>query len=75
MVAERTSTDAAIITQLLRDNLTMWTLVRKTARADEPTTTEAVRAPESAAESPVETAEDEIGAGHRGDYDGGASSA
>ena len=60
MVAERRSTDAAFITQLLRDNLTMWTLVRKTARADEPATTEAASAPEPAAESPVETAEFEI---------------
>ena len=49
-----------LIMQLLRDILTMWTLVRKTARTDEPATTEAASAPEPAAESPVETAEDEI---------------
>ena len=36
------------------------TLVRKTARADEPATTDAASAPEPAAELPVETAEDEI---------------
>ena len=49
-----------IITQLSRDNLTMCTLVRKTAKTDEPATTEAASAPEPAAESPVETAEVEI---------------
>ena len=38
----------------------MWTLVRKTARTDEPATTEAASAPKPAAESPVETGEDEI---------------
>ena len=53
-------TEAALIAQLLRDNLTIWTLVRKIARADEPATTEAASAPEPAAESPFETAEDEI---------------
>ena len=37
----------------------MWTLVRKTARTDEPTTKEAVSAPEPAAEKPVETTEAE----------------
>ena len=46
--------------QPLRDNLTMWTLVRKTARTHEPVTTEASSALEPAAEPPVETAEDEI---------------
>ena len=40
--------------------LTMWTLVRKTARTDEPATTEAASVQEPAAESPVETAQDEI---------------
>ena len=60
MVAERRSTDATLITQLLSDNLTMWTLVRKTARTEEPATTEAASAPKPAAESPVETAEDKI---------------
>ena len=37
----------------------MWTLVKKTARTDEPATTEAVGAPEPAAEPPVETTEAE----------------
>ena len=38
----------------------MWTLVRKTDRTDEPATTEEASAPEPAAESPIEAAEDEI---------------
>ena len=53
LVAEPRFTDATVITQLLRDNLTVWTLVK-------PATTEAASARKPVAESPVEPAEDEI---------------
>ena len=46
--------------QLLRDNMTTSTSDQEPAKTDEPATTEAASTPKPAAESPVETAEDEI---------------
>ena len=54
------STDATLIIQLLRHNLTTSTSDQEPAKTDEPATTEAVSAMEPAAESSVETVEDEI---------------
>ena len=57
---KHTHTDAILIMQLLRDNLTTLTSDQEPVKTDEPATTEAVSALEPAAESPVETAEAEI---------------
>ena len=46
--------------QLLRDNVATSTSDQEPAKTDEPATTEAASVLEPAAESPVETAEDEI---------------
>ena len=46
--------------QLLRDNMATSTSDQEPAKTDEPATTETASVLEPAAESPVETAEDEI---------------